>query len=194
MPSSCSAVEANERNRINTHASRLRGLRLRFSRRIPKSVCELFQTLVLFPGVNKNRQIGIGIFPQGKELFIGLAASRSVAGEREGASLPKMRERNQRCRLKPTRMFVNHPKLCCRFCPFTAKIDQFDVGESNLTEATSTCRYNCVSKANKAWERSCRILVVRDRRHRSRCQVQSRELGTARPAFSSSQLCVKVRT
>ncbi len=35
----------------------------------------LFQTPVLFPGFTKNRQIGVGVFPQGVELFVGLAAS-----------------------------------------------------------------------------------------------------------------------
>lgn len=48
----------------------------------------LFKLSVFFPRRSQDREVGIGVFPQGKELLIRLAAFDAVARERRGARQP----------------------------------------------------------------------------------------------------------
>src|SRR5687767_10134120 len=53
----------------------------------------LFQLFVFFPRLNQHGQIGIGVFPQRKEILVRLSRAGGVAVDRGGPGQSKMRER-----------------------------------------------------------------------------------------------------
>src|SRR6266496_1119369 len=79
--------------------------------------CISTQFVVFLPCFDQNRDRGIGFFPQGEEILIGLARLWHVAGHCSGAAQAQVRERIKRRERIPASMIDDGLEFGCGLWP-----------------------------------------------------------------------------